>query len=133
MHLIFIFILTLTVAYFNGMEFSLRVTVVEDMNFTSLLYHFFINGLLQICIYLLLLITLQMVIKSSSTNLATLGIFIALLFPGYTYIPVGLNGYSHLISGTSTMTISLYLILIVLVEGICIFYLLNKKYVLEGV
>ena len=133
MHLIFIFILTLTVAYFNGMEFSLRVTVVEDMNFTSLLYHFFINGLLQICIYLLLLITLQMVIKSSSTNLATLGIFIALLFPGYTYIPVGLNGYSHLISGTSPMTISLYLILIVLVEGICIFYLLNKKYVLEGV
>lgn len=133
MYLIFIFILTLTVAYFKGMEFSLRVTVVEEMNFFSLLYHFFINGLLQISIYLLLLITLQIVLKNSSTNLVTIGIFIALLFPGYKYIPVGLNGYSHLIYGTSPMTISFYLSLIVLLEGICIFYLLNKKYVLEGV
>lgn len=130
---IFIFMLTLSVAYLKGMEFSFRVTVVEDMNFTSLLYHFFINGLLQMSIYLLLLITSQIVFKSSSTNLLTIGILIALLFPGYKYIPVGLNGYSHLIYGTSPMTISLYLFHIVLVEGICIFYLLNKKYVLEGV
>lgn len=133
MYLFFLFILTLTVAYFKGMEFSLRVTVVEDMNFSSLLYHFFINGLLQISIYLLLLITIQIVFKSSSSNIVATGIFIALLFPGFKYIPVGLNGYSHLIYGTSPMTISLYLFLIVLVESICIFYLLNKKYVLEGV
>lgn len=133
LYLFFIFILTLTVAYFKGIEFSFRVTVVEDMKFTSLLYHFFINGFLQISIYILLSITLQIVSKSSSTNLVTIGIFIALLFPGYKYIPVGLNGYSHLIYGTSPMIVSLYLILIVLVEGVCIFYLLNKKYIFEGV
>lgn len=132
-YLVFIFILTLIVAYFKGMEIALRVSIVEDMNFTYLLYHFFVNGLLQLWTYLLLLITLQMVSKSNLTLLFSLGILIALLLPGYPYIPVGLNSYSHLIYGTSPMRVSLYLILVILVEGIFISYLLNKKYVLEGV
>ncbi|MEK3955710.1 hypothetical protein [Psychrobacillus sp. FSL K6-1464] len=133
LYLAFIFSLTLIVAYSRGMEFSLQVTVVEDMTFASLLYHFFINGLLQLSIYLLLMITLQIVFKRSSTNLLTIAFYIALLFPGYKYIPVGLNGYSHLINGSSPIVISLYLFLVALIEGICIFYLLKKKYVLEGV
>ena len=132
-HLTFMFFMTLTVGYLKGLEFSLQVSVSKNMDFSSLLYHFFINGILQICVYLLLLVILQMISKNSSINLISIGILLSLLFLGHRYVPVGLNGYSHLIHGTSPIHISIYLSLVILVEGIILFYVLNKKYALEGV
>ena len=131
-HLIFMFFVTLTVGYAKGLEFSLQASVSKNVDFLSLLYHFFINGILQISVYLLLLVILQMISKTNSINLILIGILLSLLFLGHKYVPVGLNGYSHLIYGTPPIHISIYLSLIILVEGIILFYVLNKKYALEG-
>ncbi|MFA1738982.1 hypothetical protein [Lysinibacillus fusiformis] len=75
-------------------------------------YHYFVNGLLQLVLYILLISCLFQFYRDYTISLITLSVFLISMMFGLSFLPVGLNGYGHVLMGTSASIISVYLVIL---------------------
>lgn len=97
----FLFILmglSLALAVCFGANTDFYVTVLSNPLY-EVIYHFFINGFLQIVFYIILIFIVSWISKESIYGVLLVSLFIILMLPGVNVvgiIPVGLNGIVYL-------------------------------------
>lgn len=121
-------ILSIIVGTVVGMKINFNVTVFHTDSYT-VLYHFFINGFLQIVFYILSVFIISWVRKEASHGLILISIFMVLMLPGINQqgvIPVGLNSLVYLLN-YSPYSITLVLLLANIIVYVAIKYLFTKS------
>ncbi|MGZ0084482.1 hypothetical protein ACWNXI_02475 [Caldibacillus thermoamylovorans] len=90
--------LSLVIAVCFGLNMRFHVTMLSTPVY-EVIYHFFINGFLQIIFYIIAVFIVSWVSKESIHGLLLVGVFMILMLPGVNgggVIPVGLNGIVYL-------------------------------------
>lgn len=126
--LIGLFIFTLVLALFLGQGAS--DSSIDTIPVMELLYHFFINGYLQIVFYVLLSFIIAWKTKEMLYGFIVLAFLLIFLIPGlnpYQIFPLGLNSMGYLLDDISPYKISAILILYIIAEIMVLYNLLNKK------
>lgn len=101
-----------------------------DISFPPILYHFWVNGFLQLAFYILLVILVSLLTKDvmkSFTVLLGMSIF---MFPGVNFnyfFPFGLNSMGLLLESTPLLQHSAVLLIYSLVLSAALVYVLRKK------
>lgn len=114
--LFFIFILSISMIFAaNYFKFNFNDFNIQNLSIPSIVYHFFVNGFLQLMLYVIVALNIKLFIKDSSVNLLYLGLLIALLMLGNPLIPIGLNSYGHILQGVSSVNITLILLFYILI------------------
>lgn len=111
-----LFIMTLGVGYFKGYQLSLQLTVEGFSNSQwEVLYHFFINGFLQVANYCFLLFMISWLSNESYYGLVGLGGMMVLMVPSIYFghiLPLGLNSFGLLHSNFYLRSLVLVIALI---------------------
>jgi len=121
-------VLTLVTVVIVTGKFNFQITLIPTTLF-EILYHYFINGFLQISFYVLILFIVTWVSKESIHGVVLLSIFMVLMFPGINFtglIPVGLNSFVYLFNSSPFFLTNILLIMNLLVCSI-IYYLFKKS------
>lgn len=122
-----LFITTLALVHFLGQGAS--DPSLGSITLMEILYHFFINGYLQIVFYILLSFIIAWITKEMFYGFIAQVFLLIFLIPGlnpYQIFPSGLNSMGYLLNDISPYKISAVL-LIYIIAGIVILYnLLNK-------
>ncbi|MBS2771892.1 hypothetical protein PNH38_16970 [Anoxybacillus rupiensis] len=90
--------LSLVIAVCFRMNTSFYVTILSNPLY-EVIYHFFINGFLQIVFYIIAVFIVSWVSKESIHGMLLVSVFMILMLPGVNVagiIPVGLNGIVYL-------------------------------------
>lgn len=119
-----LFIVTISLAVFIGIPPTL------SDNWLEIIYHFMINGFLQLLFYVLLVIIVSLFTKDVFKSFITLLVLTIFMLPGFrmnNLIPVGLNSMGYLLENVSIYSISLTLVGYIVIEIIVLLILLNKK------
>lgn len=126
--------LLMSAALLIGMGFDFPQTglslLFPEVSLYIVLYHFWVNGFLQLTFYILLTILVSLLtgdVMKSFTVLLGMSIF---MFPGMNFnylIPFGLNSMGLLLETTSIMHHSVVLLIYNLVLMILLIYVLRKK------
>ncbi len=101
-----------------------------DISFPPILYHFWVNGFLQLAFYILLVILVSLLtedVMKSFTVLLGMSIF---MFPGVNFnyfFPFGLNSMGLLLESTPLVQHSAVLLIYSLVLSAVLVYVLRKK------
>lgn len=104
--------LSLIIAVLFGMKPDFHVTIFSNQLY-EVLYHFFVNGFLQIMFYIIAVFIVSWVSKESIYGVLLISVFMVLLLPGINetgFIPVGLNSIVYLMD-YSPYSLTLILIL----------------------
>lgn len=91
----------------------LNVPFTSDNDYEAIgtvFYHYFVNGLLQLALYILLISCIFQIYRDYTGSLITLSVFLISMMFGLGLIPIGLNGYGHVLMGTNTSIVSVYLL-----------------------
>ena len=115
---------TISIALLKGYS----ITVPE--NLFEILYHFMVNGFLQLLFYVLLIIIISFATKDVLKSFISLLMLTIFMLPGFrinNLIPVGLNSMGYVIKNSSVFLTSVKLTICIAVETIVLVYLLNKK------
>lgn len=119
-----LFVVTISVAVFNGIPLTL------SDNWLQIIYHFMMNGFLQLLFYVLLVIIVSLFTKDVFKSFITLLVLTVFMLPGFrlnNLFPVGLNSMGYLLENASIYSISLTLVGYIVIEIIVLLILLNKK------
>lgn len=128
---LFFFILmgvSLFIAVLFGIKPEFHVTILSNQLY-EILYHFFVNGFLQIMFYIMAVFIISWVSKESIYGVLLISLFMVLMLPGINatgFIPVGLNSMVYLID-YSPYTLTLILILANSIAFGIINYLFKKS------
>ncbi|MDI3311470.1 MAG: hypothetical protein QJR05_08615 [Thermoanaerobacterium sp.] len=126
---IWLLLLTLfSVTIFIAVLIGYELTVPQ--NLFKIIYHFMINGFLQLLFYVLFVITVSLFTKDvfkSFITLLALTVFMLPDFSLYNSIPVGLNSMAYMLEKTSVFLTSAKLFGYILIETIILLFLLNKR------
>lgn len=130
--LIVLMVLTILVSLFTlDLKLQFKVTVHSDLTVTHVLYHFIINGWLQITNYILIIFIVSWLFGESAYRLISLSILILTALPYINrsrYLPSGLNAMGLLDSNWNhTLNISTILIFWLLIQLLVIGFLFFKK------
>ncbi len=115
---------TISIALLKG------YSITAPANLFEILYHFMINGFLQLLVYVLLVIIISFATKDVFKSFISLLALMIFMLPGFrinNLIPVGLNSMGYVIENSSVFLISIKLAICVAFETIVLLYLLNKK------
>lgn len=126
--LIGLFIFTLVLALFLGRGAS--DSSIDNITVMELLYHFFINGYLQIVFYILLSFIIAWKTKEMFYGFIVQVFLLIFLIPGlnpYQIFPSGLNSMGYLLDDISPYKISAILLSYIIAEIMMLYNLLNKK------
>lgn len=126
--LFLLFIITLLTALVIKRELVLEITLMP-ISLSEGLYHYYINGFLQILFYVLVLFILTWVSKESMHGVIVISVFMVLMFPGINFagfIPVGLNSLVYLYN-YSPYLLTINLLIVNLLAYITIYYLFKKS------
>ncbi|MGA6840971.1 hypothetical protein [Priestia megaterium] len=111
-------ILSLILGAVMGMQFKFHATIL-DLNTSIIFYQFFINGFLQIVLYLLLIFIFSWAQRGSVQGLILVSIFIVLMLPRINplgIIPVGLNSLVYTVDFSP-----FYITLILLIANLIVY------------
>lgn len=99
-------------------------------NLFEIIYHFMINGFLQLIFYVLLVIIISFATKDVLKSFISLLVLTIFMLPGFrinNLMPVGLNGMGYVLEEASVFLISFKFVVYIAVETIVLLYLFNKK------
>jgi len=122
--LLSLFTVTVSIAMFIGYAFTL------PENWFQVIYHFMINGFLQLLFYVLLVIIVALFTKDVLKSFIALLVLTIFMLPGfriYNLVPVGLNSMGYILENISIYFISVKLAGYIVGETIILLLLLNKK------
>ncbi len=114
----------------TGLSISFRITVADTNSIYEMLYHFFVNGFLQLLFYTLFVFIIAWISTEAFYSLAGISVLSTFMFPGLNtklVIPSGLNSLGNILNGHSPYMISLVLAFWVIAEIIVVAYILNKR------
>lgn len=126
--LLYLFSFVLLVSFFYGG--SLNNYFSSNISFLLILYHFFINGYLQIMFYILFAFIVGWYTKNmfyGFISIVTLSIF---MLPGLNFIkfiPSGFNSMGYLLDEGSPYNATFILLIYLFVQAGLIYFLLNQK------
>ncbi len=126
--LICLTIFSFTLGAVAGMQFKFHATIL-DLNTLIIFYQFFINGFLQIVLYILLIFIFSWAQRGSVQGLILVSIFIILMLPGFNplgIIPVGLNSLVYAVD-FSPFHITVILLIANLVVYFAMKYIFTKN------
>jgi|tagenome__1003787_1003787.scaffolds.fasta_scaffold20989892_3 hypothetical protein len=129
--ILILFVFTLVISVAMDLEMKNSVTLRENIKPSVLIYHFAINGFLQIINYILILFILVCVTKKIEYVLLSSGVLLILGLPIlniYTIFPVALNSLGYISNDSSTVFVKTFiLVFYIFLELKVISYLLNKR------
>lgn len=120
--------LSIIVGILTDRDFQSKITVFESSLY-PVFYHYFINGFLQIVLYILFVFIVSWIRREGSHGIIVVSIFMILMLPGINQlgvIPVGLNSIVYLES-YSTLRITMVLLITSLVVYSIIKYLFTRS------
>lgn len=126
--LLYLFSFVLLVSFLRGG--NLNNTFLLNKSFSLIIYHFFINGYLQLMFYILFAFIVGWYKKNmfyGFISIITLSIF---MLPGLNFIkfiPSGFNSMGYLLDGGSPYNATFILLLYLIVQVSLIYFLINKK------
>ncbi|MGG1218216.1 hypothetical protein ABE236_12255 [Priestia endophytica] len=126
--LTFLTALSIIIGAIMGMKLKFDITVF-DLSLYMIFYHFFINGFLQIVLYILLIFIFSWTRRAPVQGLILVSIFMILMLPGINslgIIPVGLNSLVYL-ETFSPFYITLILLIANLIMYFAIKYIFTKN------
>ena len=126
-----LFCVTIIAGVWEGKSLSLTLMEEAGSSVPMLVYHFFINGFLQLMNYVLISFIVIWIWKKGEYSLITLGILMVLSLPILNQkliFPSGLNSLGHVGGGENVIVqISIILLIYLLVELFIIYYLFKKR------
>lgn len=99
-------------------------------NLFDIIYHFIVNGFLQLLFYVIFVIIISFATKDVFKSFITLLTLTVFMLPGFrlnNLIPVGLNSMGYVLEGYPVFLISIKLAVYIAAEIIVLLYLFNKK------
>jgi hypothetical protein len=128
--LIVLLFCNLAIGYIFGFSIELKTYIYSDLSIVTFLYHFFVNGFLQVLFYILLVFIISWLTKETLNSFILFCILSVLMFPGINtlnIIPVGLNSLNYIILKIDTVTLTYTLLIYILFEVLIVYYILNKR------
>lgn len=132
--LLLLFLVILISGLFSGQTLELKITLVSSLAISQILYHFFINGFLQLLNYILIIFIISWIFKDVFHSLVAIGTMMLMMMPSvniFQILPVGLNSFGY-INGDfiEIFKISVTLLIYILIELKIIFYIFKKRDIL---
>lgn len=122
--------LIIIIGYLKGYQVSFKNTLIHIPNDSLItIYHFFMNNLLQLLNYILIIFIVSWLFKESYYGLIALGFCMVLMLPFVNtahILPFGLNSFG-LLASLNAFTITLYLFISLVIECIIIFIIFKRK------
>lgn len=115
---------TISIALLKG------YSIIVPENLFEILYHFIVNGFLQLLFYVIFVIIVSFATKDVFKSFITLLTLTVFMFPGFRLndlVPVGLNSMGYVLEGHSVFLISIKLAVYIAIEVVVLQYLFNKK------
>lgn len=125
LYLVFLFLVSLAISLLKGLPFRFFISFQQDISLFSLLYHFFINGYLQIVVYVLFVMLFNFLTRNRFYGIALLVVITGCSTS--PFIPFKLNSLIYVFEGRSVYLISLVLILWLTGIVVSISLLLRRK------
>lgn len=129
--LLLLFCITIMVGILEGKNVEFTLTVVDESSAPMLIYHFFVNGFLQIMNYILIAFLIIWVWKESEFNLLTLIVLTVTSLPiinSKKWIPSGLNSLGYVNGNEYELyKITCLLLVYLIIEMGIILYLFKKR------
>ena len=131
--IIFLFVLlgfTFLIAHQADYRFEIHSRIFPDRSIYMALYHFIVNGFLQVFFYILLVVVISLVTLDVMKSFITMLSLSFTMFPGinaYYYLPVGLNSMGLLGESQSIFQHTAVLVLYTSLIGFFIIFYLRKK------
>ncbi|MNW44241.1 hypothetical protein D3C74_214660 [compost metagenome] len=124
-------ILTILMGGVTGQSLQPEISILTGIPYEQVLYHFLVNGWLQMLNYLLIIFISSWVFKAASYNLTKIGILVVAILPMVNkggWLPTGLNSMGYL-SGqwADILRITSVFVVYLLLESGIILYLFKKK------
>lgn len=124
------FMFVIFMGVITGTPVTMHLTVI-DSTVSQLIYHFLINGLLQILNYFQIMFIVLWIGKETKYSLTCIGVFIIVALPVvniFKILPVGLNSLGYLTGNKGDiLMVSISLVLYLVLEFIIILYCFRKK------
>ncbi|WJY26566.1 hypothetical protein [Sporosarcina trichiuri] len=120
-------IVTCTIASIAGYTITFKSNIYHNLSVNTILYHFLINGFLQLMFYVLMGFIVSWVSDNSLSILILIGLLCLVLLPGINVVPVGLNGFGHILIGESSYSTTILLVVFIVLQSLMIYWLFNKK------
>lgn len=99
-------------------------------NLFDIIYHFIVNGFLQLLFYVIFVIIISFATKDVFKSFITLLTLTVFMLPGFrlnNLTPIGLNSMGYVLEGYPVFLISIKLAVYIAAEIIVLLYLFNKK------
>ncbi|WP_249365326.1 permease [Cytobacillus citreus] len=130
LYLLSLSLFSLILSFLTGSSLSFYISIKDTITIYETLFHFFVNGYLQLLFYTLFVFIIAWLCKETFYSLVGISILSIFMFPGLNaklIMPYGLNSMGYILNGHSTYYISLVLSIWIIVEIIVILYIFNKK------
>lgn len=111
-YLIFLFISAVGISFLFNQGLDFTVTIQDGVTFYQIIYHFFVNGFLQLVVYILFIFIVSWWSKEVFHSLVGIVLILLFMFPNmnsFLYIPSGLNSMFYILEGNSIYKISIIL------------------------
>jgi|GEM_PF-2094574 len=123
--------LTLLTGFISGLELSPVITVLQKLSVKQTIYHFIVNGWLQLANYIALIFIVNWIFRENAYRLSMIAVLIIAMFPAInrgSWLPTGLNAMGQLTgSWGDTLRITVVLFFWLLFQIVLIGYLFRKK------
>jgi len=133
--IIILFAYTFLFSLLWNLKIENSFTVENNGTINILIYHYFINGFLQMINYNLILLIVVCSTKKIEYVLLSSGILLILGLPNFnlqTLFPVALNSFGYMtLNFSDTIQITITLTFYIVIEIIIIQYLLNKRIIIS--
>lgn len=130
--LVMLFSITILFSVLKGKHIEFTFTIVDSTP-KNLLYHYFVNGFLQMMNFVLIMFIVMWIWNDNGYNLVTMGAFVICCLPFINQkklLPSGLNGLGHLSGNNHDIyKITIILFIYLLIELVIISFLFKKKIV----
>ncbi|MEK5057762.1 hypothetical protein MHB81_05195 [Paenibacillus sp. FSL H7-0326] len=125
-----LFVLAISIGMIQGLSLEPRVSIEKGISLLQLLFHFFINGFLQMINYILTVFILIWLIKDHGYHMITM---MVLIIAGWgssfvqQMIPAGLNSFGYMTNVFSDMLFISFVLVVGIIVQICIIKFLFYK------
>ncbi|WP_338705508.1 hypothetical protein [Priestia aryabhattai] len=124
-------LITISVGILLGQSLDYKITIVNSVPLNYIIYHFFINGSLQLVNYVLIIFIISWISKEVFHSLIGIGIMMLLMLPMINIngiLPIGLNSLGYITNNFSdVIKITIILFIYLIIELFIIINILKKR------
>lgn len=120
-------VVTFTLSIILGFDIIFESKIYSGISPYTIFYQFFVNGFLQITFYILLACIVSWSNREGINSLIITGLLIVFMLPGLSFLPVGLNGFGHIINDVNVYKTSLLLTGYIVLQALSLYFLLRKR------